>query len=74
LYSDAGEICSNLNDDDRARELVGKGYEIISDDKSNIGIRFRQKVTSCKTKLRTNKVLEYVWSHNNFIQSKSPNY
>lgn len=73
LYSDAGELCSNLNHDDRARELVGKGYEIISDDKNNIGIRFRQKVTSCKSKLSTNKVLEYVWSQNNFIQSKSPN-
>ncbi|MFI3135547.1 MAG: hypothetical protein QX197_02095 [Methylococcaceae bacterium] len=73
LGSDAGEICSNLNEDESAQELVGKGYEIMRDKKNNVGIRFRQKVTSCKTKLSNNKILEYVWSQNTFIQSKGPN-
>lgn len=71
LYSDGGEICSNLNDDDQATEAEDKGYEIVNEGKINVGIRFRQKKTSCKTQSITSQILEYTWSGNNFIGSKN---
>ena len=71
LYSDGGEICSNLNDDDQAIEFVDNGYEIINEGKSNIGIRIRQRITSCKTQSVKTQILEYTWSGNNLIRSKN---
>lgn len=71
LYSDEGEICSNLNVDDQAIEFVDKVYEIVNEGENNVGIRFRQRMTSCKTKSVTAEILEYTWSGNNFIRSKN---
>jgi len=68
LYSDEGEICSSLNDNEDAVEFIDKGYEILNNGEKNVGIRFKQKITSCKTKAISIKLLEYIWSGNKFIK------
>jgi hypothetical protein len=71
LYSDAGEICSNLNKNDSATEPTNKKseYVIFNEGRNNVGIRFDQKMTSCATLQTSKQTLEFIWSGNEFVQS-----
>lgn len=68
LYSDAEEICSNLEESDQAIELIG--YEVLNEGKRNVGIRFNQRVTFCKTKSAVTQMLEFTWSGKKFVRAK----
>ena len=70
-YSDAGKVCSNLDKSDRAIELIDKDreYVILNEGKTNVGIRFVQKITSCESLQTSTQTVEYVWSGNDFVQS-----
>jgi hypothetical protein len=70
-YSDAGKICSNLNKNDRAIELMDKNseYVIFNEGKTNVGIRFAQKMTFCETLQTSTQTVEFIWSGNEFVQS-----
>lgn len=70
-YSDAGKVCSNLKSDDQAVEHIGNNYEIINNRKRSVGVRFIQKLTSCKTNAISTRTIEYTWSGNNFIETKN---
>jgi len=67
-YSDLGMICSNLDINESAIEL--QKISIINEGKNNVGIRFTQKITSCKTKKSNIRTLEYMWTGKNFELSK----
>jgi hypothetical protein len=63
-YSDLGMICSNLDVNDNAIELIN--YKIINQGKSNVSINFTQKITSCKTNQSKIRTLEYMWTGKTF--------
>lgn len=67
LNSDEGNLCSNLDISESAIEPIGDGFEILNEGNSNVGIRFNQKITSCKTMKASKQVLEYTWSGKDFV-------
>lgn len=68
LYSEEEKECSYLNNDDNAIEL--KNFAIVNEGKNNVGIRFTQKITSCKTNKSKIRTLEYMWTGSTFELSK----
>jgi hypothetical protein len=70
-YSDGGEVCSNLDKSDQAIEAIDskQNHVILNEGKRNVGIRFALRVTSCETQKSLTKVVEYIWSGNDFVQS-----
>lgn len=70
-YSFEGAPCSNLSLNEKATELSGDyEYEIFNQELKNIGIRFTQKITSCKTNKSKIRTLEYMWTGKTFELSK----
>lgn len=68
LYSEEEKACSYLNNDENAIEL--KNIAIVNEGKTNVGIRFTQKITSCKTNKSKIRTLEYMWTGESFKLSK----
>ncbi len=72
LYSDAGNMCSNLEPD--AHAISETQHEILNEGRKDLTIRFAQKVTSCKTGADSTRTLEFVFTGHNFVRAvSSPN-
>ena len=69
LYSDAGNMCSNLESD--AHAISETQHEILNEGSKDLAIHFAQKVTSCKTGADSTRNLEFVWTGQDFVRAMS---
>jgi len=65
LYSDGGQICSNMGDDD-AVASTSIPFQVLHQHSSGPTIRFNQEITSCKSGEKSIQTLEYTWQNNGF--------
>ena len=64
-YSDGGQICSNMGDDD-AVASTSIPFQILHQHSSGPTIRFNQEITSCKSGEKSIQTLEYTWQNGGF--------
>jgi len=68
-YSDSGEVCSNINPDTEAITPMNPPFEILSENQSNVAIRFNQEITNCKTGQKSKQIMEFTWQTGRFEQT-----
>ncbi len=64
LYSDAGEVCSNIRG--TAVTAMPVPFEIVEASSGNPVVRFNQELVSCKSQKKTRQTLEYTWEGGTF--------
>ena len=69
-FSDGGEPCSNLNENESATELLNSDipYEILNTTKGRVTLAFYHKQTQCNTSAISILESRAVWSGDKFVQ------
>ncbi len=69
LYSDAGDLCSNMGTGEASIPIDG-GFTVANEGNSNLVVFFSQEVTSCATGKKSKRTLKFSWRNGAFEQEQ----